>query len=938
LRHSQIVAKVPAISMGTSARMPHPPPARLAKIQKPIIKVVDGEAESTTDTVPQPAVAVPRASAPASVGVVCAGDAAAGNIAAGAATPDETDQISPLRQQDEAGDEDGLYLSDIEALLEDKSISEVDNATTTPWPRPSAEVAALLEELSTCVEDSDPSDYWVNGEWDIEGLRDDVELGRKEKKVHQRCDGIDQRSEASTVTADSDAPTKSPMSISPPRGAAASAVAQSNLRSTGPSPGDAADGAQRSWRVDGSRLLPGATAKAHAGPFVSEPEKEVGEDDRTAPGETLTGALDEYVVSDAPLADAEIEDQAQEATAEDQVEDTEMEEQMPEADDEDQVEQTALDDSAEALEEAAEVAWYHELAAAMGEDGRDDHGAESIAEDSESDAEPWWLGQVLPFGCDDAAAAEAAADAAVRCEALDAAIQGKSSASDSEQADMVPQLTRYLSLRPQALIVPGKKQNRSNRAASGSGGRYFLDTGPELANDAMAAKLAIGCWVCGKLDHNSKACEFKRCFNCSQLGHESAECWVRGTWCQRCKRRGHTERFCPMEDYEDGMVAVEGGLVQLTAIPPTPEEDVEDQEAGEEPEEEAEEEQEAEALYIIEDDEIPAEDQSEGDWGETSLLVVAEDTVMGLPDMAATAEEQHQQSLQQWLGGRHDVAATAEEQHQDSLQQRVEGQHDVSSTPEERHQEFRPPPQMEDVPDWKRSGAVSKASFVAAPKRATTSWTHSSPEAQEWPGELRDCAANEGIKPNNCNLDAPSKVLPATPPQLHVSAPALPPLQRLPPALLQEQSLKSQQPKQLSWQGQVRPPPPPPPLPLSAPPPPPVPPNLAPPPLQPPPPVEPPPPPPSEPAPPHLPLQQPPQQMLHLQLLEHQRQREQRQQQQQQHLLQLHVLQQHQFLSETLSRDPVWQQTSALAEEALRWRALAGLTSMASVAPQQPWS
>jgi len=78
--------------------------------------------------------------------------------------------------------------------------------------------------------------------------------------------------------------------------------------------------------------------------------------------------------------------------------------------------------------------------------------------------------------------------------------------------------------------------------------------------------------------------------------------------------------------------------------------------------------------------------------------------------------------------------------------------------------------------------------------------------------------------------------------------------------------------------------------------------------------------------------------MLQLQLLEHHRQQEQQRQQQQQRLLQLHMMQQHQLLSETLSRDPVWQQTSALAEEALRWRALAGFTSLAGMAAQQPWS
>eukprot|EP00929_Paragymnodinium_shiwhaense_P013345 TRINITY_DN121200_c0_g1_i1.p1 TRINITY_DN121200_c0_g1~~TRINITY_DN121200_c0_g1_i1.p1 ORF type:complete len:408 (-),score=94.62 TRINITY_DN121200_c0_g1_i1:72-1181(-) len=47
-------------------------------------------------------------------------------------------------------------------------------------PPPTGEAAQLLDELAQGTEEVDPSDYWVYGAWDLEGLRSDVEILRED--------------------------------------------------------------------------------------------------------------------------------------------------------------------------------------------------------------------------------------------------------------------------------------------------------------------------------------------------------------------------------------------------------------------------------------------------------------------------------------------------------------------------------------------------------------------------------------------------------------------------------------------------------------------------------------------------------------------------------------------------------------------------------------
>lgn len=73
----------------------------------------------------------------------------------------------------------------------------------------------------------------------------------------------------------------------------------------------------------------------------------------------------------------------------------------------------------------------------------------------------------------------------------------------------------------------------------------------------MADKVVTGCWACGKLDHESQDCAFKRCFVCAEQGHESRECTRRNQWCQRCRSSGHLPESCPINDYNQGIESVD---------------------------------------------------------------------------------------------------------------------------------------------------------------------------------------------------------------------------------------------------------------------------------------------------------------------------------------------------------------------------------------------
>lgn len=81
----------------------------------------------------------------------------------------------------EARQAEELSLSDVEGLLEAHAAPE----NSQEVPKPMGEVAHLLSELAKGGDEVTAEDYWVRGEWDIDGLRDDVALVQLELKVKQ---------------------------------------------------------------------------------------------------------------------------------------------------------------------------------------------------------------------------------------------------------------------------------------------------------------------------------------------------------------------------------------------------------------------------------------------------------------------------------------------------------------------------------------------------------------------------------------------------------------------------------------------------------------------------------------------------------------------------------------------------------------------------------
>merc|ERR1719272_1893351 len=108
------------------------------------------------------------------------------------------------------------------------------------------------------------------------------------------------------------------------------------------------------------------------------------------------------------------------------------------------------------------------------------------------------------------------------------------------------QLVQYLIGHPSALITKMRK-----RAGKGSKSRYF---GEERSEDVMADKVVTGCWACGKLTHESDECEFKRCFNCSEQGHEFSQCTRKKVKCKKCRASGHEQEDCPTAEYGAGII------------------------------------------------------------------------------------------------------------------------------------------------------------------------------------------------------------------------------------------------------------------------------------------------------------------------------------------------------------------------------------------------
>mmetsp|Transcript_81665 Transcript_81665/g.141994 ORF Transcript_81665/g.141994 Transcript_81665/m.141994 type:complete len:744 (-) Transcript_81665:91-2322(-) len=172
-------------------------------------------------------------------------------------------------------------------------------------------------------------------------------------------------------------------------------------------------------------------------------------------------------------------------------------------------------------------------------------GSDSIASADDgfnTDGEPQWLQLEEVQDTQTVAAAEAQAD------------RLQASSNDEIQAlkdlwESCPSLMRYAIGHPAAFVM-----RKRRKGGKGGGKRYF--GGEQQSEDAMAHKIASGCWACGQLGHDSQDCEFKRCFICSERGHEHSSCWSWELWCEQCGRQGHLETNCPMTGYQEALEAV----------------------------------------------------------------------------------------------------------------------------------------------------------------------------------------------------------------------------------------------------------------------------------------------------------------------------------------------------------------------------------------------
>lgn len=202
----------------------------------------------------------------------------------------------------------------------------------------------------------------------------------------------------------------------------------------------------------------------------------------------------------------------------------------------------AVDLRAAAVETRRAAADYSDVAELPTEPTQEELDAVSDAVSSNGDMEeepPWLAGLDLPND-----GGTAAMDAEVTGGFLDG-LEDQNEDPDDAYPQYVPRLAQYLIGHPQALIT-----KRRRKPAKGSGKRYYAE---EKTNDVMADKTVTGCWACGKLDHESHECEFKRCFICSEQGHEQTDCGMGGEFCKRCNSRGHTEEFCPEQAYYEGL-------------------------------------------------------------------------------------------------------------------------------------------------------------------------------------------------------------------------------------------------------------------------------------------------------------------------------------------------------------------------------------------------
>jgi hypothetical protein len=78
-------------------------------------------------------------------------------------------------------DIDDMCLSEVEEILGEKEAS----SGTCVREHPQGEVASLLIGLADNAGHFDSGDYWVDGAWDLEALREDAEQQRQERWAHE---------------------------------------------------------------------------------------------------------------------------------------------------------------------------------------------------------------------------------------------------------------------------------------------------------------------------------------------------------------------------------------------------------------------------------------------------------------------------------------------------------------------------------------------------------------------------------------------------------------------------------------------------------------------------------------------------------------------------------------------------------------------------------
>jgi len=97
---------------------------------------------------------------------------------------DEALSVGAAKEEASEVDIDDMCLSEVEETLEEKADSTSAAAAAKPWRGAEGPVAILLEELSANAAHFDAGDYWVNGAWDLEALREDVEQQREDRCAH----------------------------------------------------------------------------------------------------------------------------------------------------------------------------------------------------------------------------------------------------------------------------------------------------------------------------------------------------------------------------------------------------------------------------------------------------------------------------------------------------------------------------------------------------------------------------------------------------------------------------------------------------------------------------------------------------------------------------------------------------------------------------------